>query len=228
MDLFEAFPSLNAVQHQTLSGRSLRLIALSGFVYDEHALYFEISPSQYWGRLPDGDVAVGLGLPKINPDGMVPPHRALMHHLRLHWRCDTTLFAPGYGFLIDEHEGVSVLPHAEIPFMMQMTLPRLGGADMPDALVQAVFLLSIRYFQWKIAKTRVDLVRIERSGFLSFLEYEKWSLQDLRAQRWCEFKVSQPLPEHAFMRPVLALRSLRNLLLSEKINLALVDMLTPN
>ena len=228
MDLFEAFPSLKAIQDQTLSGKRLRLIALSGFVYDEHAFYFEIRPSKFWGRSPNGEVAVGLGLPKVNPDGMVPTHKSLMHHLHNNWRCDTTLFLPGYGFLIDEQDTVSLLPQPDIPFLMQMTLPRLGGADIPDALVQAVFLLPVRRFTWEKANTRADLVRIERSALTTFLENEQWLLEDLRSHRWCDFRVTETLPNNAIIRPVLTLRSMRNLLLSENINLAMLTDLTPN
>ncbi|TFG73721.1 MAG: hypothetical protein E4H27_00270 [Anaerolineales bacterium] len=118
MDLYEAFPSLANIQHEALFERDLRLISISGFVYDEQALYFEISPEKYWGRLPQGNAAIGIGLPKVNPDGHHAPYRTLMEYLRTAWRCDTNLYIPGFALMIDEDRHISLLPEVDSPFML--------------------------------------------------------------------------------------------------------------
>ena len=222
MDLFEAFPSLNDIPHHTLDKKSLRLISISGFVYDDEALYFEISPQKYWGRLPEGKSVIGVGLPKVKPDGMHPPYRVLMQYLRRSWRCDTNLYTPGYAFLMDANSDVSVLSGGDIPFIMQMTRPRLGGANVPDALVQVVFLLPIRHINWITASAQVDLMKISRSGFDAFMAREIWPINELISQSWSDLKVKNVLPQDSVIRLVLTLRSLRELLRAERINLDLL------
>jgi hypothetical protein len=226
MDLYEAFPSLINVQHSSLFKRDLRLISLSGFVYDDDALYFEISPDKYWGRLSQGNSAIGIRLPKVNPDGMHPPYKALMQYLREVWSCDTNLYPPGYALIMDENDQVSLLPDVNSPFMLQMTRPRLGGSIVPDALVQVAFLLPVKRFNWQSARTHVDLVRISRDRFDTFLEQDMWPISDLVSQPWCDLKVHKPLPQDAVARIVLTLRSLRELLRADKIKPNFLDSRT--
>ena len=219
MDLFEAFPSLNTLQHNSLVGRELRLISISGFVYDEQALYFEISPPRYWGRLPDGKAAIGVGLPKIKPDGLNPPHQSLVQYLRNQWRCHATLYPPGYAIIIDENDNVSLHSDTYNPFMIHMTRPRLGGVNVPDALVQAVYLLPVRRFNWQKANTKTDLLKVNREGIAEFFEHEVWECEDLISRSWSELKVVKSLPSDAVFRTVLTLRRLRNLLRNDQIQL---------
>ena len=228
MDLFEAFPSLKDTKHPALDKKILRLISVSGLIYDDEALYFEISPEKYWGRLPEGKSAIGIGLPKIKPDGTPPLYQALMQHLRRNWRCDTNLYPSGYAFLMDDKGSISLLSGSDIPFIMQMTHPRLGGANVPNALVQAVFLLPVRRFNWQNAINRVDLLKITRPGFDAFLAQASWSVKEIISQPWSDFKVKKPLPGDAVVRSVLTLRSIRELLLTDTINLDLLRGSHPN
>jgi len=121
--------------------------------------------------------------------------------------------------MMDENKEVSLLPDVDYPFMLQMTRPRLGGANVPDALVQAVFLLPVKRFHWQTAHTRVDLIKVSRDRFDTFLAHEIWPISDLISQPWCDFKVNRPLPLNADMRIVLTLRNLRELLRADKIKL---------
>ena len=228
MDLFEGFPSLTDIQHPALDKRSLRLISLSGLVYDDEALYFEISPKKYWGRLPEGKSAIGVGMPKVKPDNSHPPYHALMKYLRSYWRCTTNLYPPGYAFLLDANAEISILSGVDIPFILQMTAPRLGGVNIPDALVQVVFLLPVHHFNWQTTLNRVDLMKISRFGFDDFMTREMWPVNDIMSQSWCDMKLKKPLPEDAVIRMILTLRSLRVLLHTDKITLDLLSQSVPN
>jgi hypothetical protein len=229
MDFFDAFPLNTAVESAVLRDKNLRLIALSGFVYDNDAIYFEISPQKFWGRLPTGEFSIGIGLPKVKPDGIHPPHKGLMDHLRKQWRCKTFFHSPGYTFLMDVDNTVSLLQKSNMPFILQLTPPRLGGGTkIPDALVQAVYLLPVEHFNWKNAFSKVDIMRISRAGFDSFLEQEIWSLEHIRSQSWCDLKLNDKLPEESVMRMVLTLRSIRQLLHSKVINLDVLHTSIPN
>ncbi len=228
MDLYEAFPSLANIQHLALFERNLRLISLSGLVYDAQALYFEISPEKYWGRLAGGNAAIGIGLPKVNPNTHQAPHKTLIEYLHTAWHCDTHLYMPGFALMIDEDKRISLLPEVDTPFMLQMTRPRLGGSIMPDALVQVSYLLPIKEFMWDDTHTHVDLLRISRDHLEVFLAQDMWSLSDLSAQPWCDIKTNKPLPQDALTRIVLILRSLRDLLHAENMNLDFLSLQAVN
>jgi hypothetical protein len=228
MDLFKAFPSLRNYHHHTLDKKSLRLISLSGLVYDDEALYFEFSPEKFWGRLPEGKSAIGIGLPKVKPDGILPPQKKLMQYLYRNWRCETNLYPPGYAFIMDQDKNVSIISGMDIPFIMQMTPPKLGGVNIPDALVQVVYLLPIQQFIWHTPLKQVDLLRISRSGFDEFLASEIWLLSDIVSESWSELRVKKPLPQDAVIRMILTLRSLRELLKNDTINLDLLSGMKPS
>ena len=214
MDLFEVFPQLAQAQTRALKGRTLRLIALSGIVYDDQAFYFELSDARFWGRLQQGRVAIGVGAAKIQPGGAFPPHHPLVRYLRRQWRCDVDFFPAGYTYVLSEEREVTVVEQVDVatPYFFVLTPPRLGGAEMPDALVQAVYLMPVR--RWG-GRSRQGLLRIHREALGSFLEPVDWDLGVLQAQTWAKFQHTPALPETARVRPILALRGLRDLLQTE-------------
>ncbi|MBN1246226.1 MAG: hypothetical protein JXC32_01145 [Anaerolineae bacterium] len=210
MDLFEVYPDLAEHGNSALKERTLRLINLTGFVYDDHSFYFELGESRFWGRTPAGDVSIGVGTPKVRPDSKSRPHEAVVRHLRKQWRCHTSLFAPGHSYVLEENGQVHVLREvtAHTPYFLLMTAPRLGGADVPDALVQAVYLLPLT--GGHIGNASVSILRIAREGLTEFLTPESWNLPALQAQPWATLTQNGwPLPERAQLRPVLAVRGLR-------------------
>ncbi|MGC9468085.1 MAG: hypothetical protein ACP5HS_05810 [Anaerolineae bacterium] len=215
MDLFEAYPGLVEVQSAALKGRSLRLISLGGFVYDERHVYFELSKTRHWGRLPDGGVAVGVGTPKVQPDGTYPPHQAIIRHIRKRWRCQVDLLPVGYSYLLDQSGRIEVLSDVEshIPFLFILTDPRLGGAEVPDALVQAVYLLPVSRFRADLVYA--DILRVSREALGRFLGPESWNLAEVADEPWATLLPTQPFPEDARIRPVLALRGLRRMIEAE-------------
>lgn len=213
MDLFEAYPTLQTHSNAALQGRALRLINLTGFVYDDEGFYFELNDPRNWGRLSDGSVAVGIGTPKVKPNDTSPPHKAVVQHLRRHWRFQTNLYAPGHSYILDETGTVHVLPEvaANIPYFLLLTAPRLGGGEMPDALTQAVYLLPVE--KGRMSDARPSILRISREGLEAFLKPESWKLVDLQKQAWATLRQNNhPLPVDALLRPVLALRGLRQLI----------------
>jgi hypothetical protein len=212
MDLFEAYPQLAEKASDKLQSRSLRLIAVSGFIYDENDFYFELGAPRYWGRLPGGQVAIGVGAPKVQPDGTFPPHHAMVRYLRQTWRCRVGLFGAGHSYLLDTENKIDVLHQVEthIPYLFIFTPPRLGGAEVPDALVQAVYLFAIERIQ--ADRAEVNLLRISRDALDAYLEPERWPLAVLQDKPWAAFLTTDPLPTDALLRPVLALRGLRRLL----------------
>jgi hypothetical protein len=218
MDLFKVFPSLNTVQHTALNKRNLRLISVSGLVFDDEALYLEISPAKYWTKLPEGTDVIGIGLPKVEPDDIHPPHQALIQYLRGVWHCETNLYLPGYAVMMDEEKNVSLIPDVEFPFFLHMTKPRLGGSLLPDALVQALFLLPIKTFSWQKTRSRVDLIRIQRDYFSNFMAQEVWSIDNLLIQPWCDYKGNKALPQDGAIRTVLILRGLRELFQADQMD----------
>ena len=216
MDLFEAYPTLATHSNAVLQGRALRLINLTGFVYDVEGFYFELNEPRNWGRLSDGSVAVGIGTPKVKPNNTYPPHKAVVQHLRRQWRFQTNLYAAGHSYILDETGKVHVLPDvaANIPYFLLLTAPRLGGGEMPDALAQAVYLLPVEKGQ--MIDARPSILRISRGSLEAFLKPESWELADLQKQAWATLRQNNhPLPVDARVRPVLALRGLRHLIAAE-------------
>jgi hypothetical protein len=212
LDLFEAYPQLVDHDLQALGERSLRLISVSGFVYDDDSLYFELGQPRHWGRMADGGVSIGVGVPKVQPDGTHPPHQALLRYLRKSWRSQVNLFPTGYSYLLDEAGAVHMMGDvdADLPYFFIFTSPRLGGGEVPDALVQAVYLLPVRRI--RAAAASEGLLRIDRHALQAFIEPESWSMRELIDQPWAEILTTTVYPEDASIRPVLALRGLRALM----------------
>ena len=214
MDLFDAYPELAGRDVSLLRERSLRLIAVAGLVYDDYSFYFELGQPRYWGRLTSGEVSVGVGTAKVQPDGTFPLHHALIRFVRREWRLQVELFPPTHSYLLDESGGIRVLPDVEahIPYFLVFTAPRLGGGEVPDALVQGVHLLPISGVGPKPASAGV--LRVARSALMDFLAPESWRVEDLLAQSWAESNSRDAFPTGAQMRPVLALRGLRSLIMA--------------
>ena len=211
MDLFDAYPQLADRETSVLRSRSLRLIALAGLVYDEEALYFELGQQRHWGRLPTGEAAIGVGTPTVPPDGTFPLHHALTRQIRKSWRCQVELFPAGHSYLVADTGHVEVLQdvQAHLPYILVLTPPRLGGGEVPDALVQAVYLLPVR--KLRTDQVSVSLLRVYRSALSEFLGPESWRLQDIQNQPWAKLFADRPLPTNARLRTVLALRGVRRL-----------------
>ncbi len=228
MNLFDVYPQLNREQTHVLKDRTLCLIALSGLVYDEHAFYFELGESRFWGHLPDGGVVIGVGAAKIQPDATHPPHRAVVRHLRQQWQCEVDLFPAGHAYVLGEDKQVVVLHEVEAmtPYIFILTAPQLGGSEMPDALVQAVYLLPLRRWRGKTGAPRTAraLLQIQRAALNRFLEPVDWALEALLEQPWATLHNAHgtpPLPEAARLRPVLVLRGLQDLLRADAMPLHL-------
>ena len=169
LDLFEVYPQLAEWENEALHHRSLRLIAIAGFVYDEESFYFELGQPRHWGRLPDGGVSIGVSAPKVQPDNVFPPYQALVRHLNKAWRWQVDLFPAGHSYVLDESGKVHVLAGvgAHLPYILVLTPPRLGGAEVPDALVQAVYLLPVKRIRPSVEAG--GLLRVERAALRDFL-----------------------------------------------------------
>lgn len=217
MDLFEVFPQLQDTTTELLHERSLRLIALSGLVYDEQSFYFELGTPRLWGRLAEGRVSIGVSAAKVRPERQSPPYRNLMRHLRRQWHCDVHLYAAGHAFVIGEQQEIAVLDDvaASSPYLFILTPPRLGGSRMPDALVQAVYLMPLE--GWRGSQRPIDLLEVQREALNDFLAPKDWALSALRAAPWATLHVTSTLPDDARVRPVLALRGVQHLLRAEVI-----------
>lgn len=210
MNLFEVFPQLERMHVRALKDRALRLISLSGIVYDDEAFYFELGDERLWGRLPDGGVTIGIGAAKVQPDGTNPPHRSLVRYLRTQWRCDVNFFRAGYAYILNEDKQVVVLEQVDAvtPYFFILTAPQLGGGEMPDALAQAVYLLPVH--RWR-GTARRNLVKVYREALADFLAPRDWDLDALQTQPWVEIHAARTLPKNARLRPILALRGLQHL-----------------
>ncbi len=213
MDLFAIFPHLAASPLPPLHRRKLRLIALAGLVYDDEAFYFELRGERFWVRTPGQPPLIGVGTAQTRPDHLVhAPVTLLQRHLRRTWRCDVTLLTTRHTYILDERHQLSLLTETTpaTPYLLILTPPRLGGAEVPDALVQALYLLPLR--RWRNRwPPRVNLLRIARTALGDFLTPQTWPLTDLLTRPWAALYPAAPLPDTAHLRPVLALRGLRYL-----------------
>jgi hypothetical protein len=211
MDLFQALPDLRDQDHPQLRGRALRLIAAAGLVYDASSLYFELNAPRNWGRRSGGGVVVGVSTPRVRPDDAPVAHRAIIDYVQKEWRFSVDLHPPGFTHLIDEQNHVHVLSNAaaNAPYLLVLTSPLLGGADTPDALVQAAYLLPVRRARAALASS--SLLRVEKTALATFLGEETWRLGELLDQPWVELNGHHRVPLDADLRPVLVVRALQHL-----------------
>ncbi|OQB26237.1 MAG: hypothetical protein BWY10_02241 [Chloroflexi bacterium ADurb.Bin180] len=212
MDLFAAYPQLAGTESPALRGRALRLISVAGLVYDERSYYLELGQSRFWGHLASGGAAIGVGTAKIQPDGTFPLHRGLIRHIQTTWRFRVDLCPASHAYVMDESSGIHVLPDVPVstPHLFVLTPPRLGGGEVPDALVQALYLLPAR----RVGPTpdSTSLLRVNRSALAEFLSAGAWPVRDVLAQPWVELLAPDTPPDDALLQPVLALRALRSLM----------------
>ncbi len=215
MDFFEIFPQLRQETDAALQGRALRLIALAALPYDGEAFYFELRDKRYWVRGPQGMTRIGMGGAQVSADGSRTtarePARALLRHLRDAWhteaRSETVM-----GMVLLEGERCTVLAGPQPPFSagphwLILTPPQLGGGEMPDALVQAVYLLSLRRLPRPLGVP--GIVRVKREALPAFLEAAAWPLAALQAAPWAEVLLRDTLPPNAELQPVLSLRAMQ-------------------
>ncbi len=224
MNVFEVFPQLLREDIAALKGRSLRLIALSAMVCDETSFYFEVSDARMWARTPQGQVSVGVSAAKVRPEGHNAPAQALAHHLRTTWLCEVAPFSAGHAYILDETRQVALLEEtdAALPYLFILTPPQLGGGDdIPDALVQAVYLMPLR--RWRNGQRATGLLKIQREALSDFLAPPNWELSTLQAKSWAEFQLPKALPKDAQIRPVLALRGLQSMMQMDDLRLYLAS-----
>jgi len=196
----------------------VRLISLTGIVYDADNLYFELGEQRNWGRLADGGVAIGVDTPKVRPDDTFPRHQTLIRHIRKQWRLQTDLFPVDHAYVLDEQHEVHVVEDtpANVPYLFVLTRPRLGGGDVPDALAQAVYLLPVAVGHTD--NVRASMLKVAREALIQFLTPESWALDEVRQEPWAVLQAERPLPMTARLRPVLALRGLRHLIGTEAVH----------
>ncbi len=213
MDLFEAYPQLKACTDPVLAGRKVRLISVAALVCDGEACYLEFSAERYWVRDGAGAVHIGVGGVQLAGTPAGEPLRALLAQVRRMWRLQVEYFPTGTLYVL-EGDRYHVLPGATLtepttPLWLQLTPPRLGGGDMPDALAQAVYGLRLRS-PWR-APREAQVLKVTYAGLDAFFAQPTWSIAELRAQPWATFYLARPLPVAAHLRPVLALQGLRQL-----------------
>lgn len=213
MDLFEAYPQLRSCADEMLAGRKLRLIAVAGLVCDDEACYLAFSDERYWVKDSAGAVQIGVGGLQTAGTPSGEPLRTLIAQVRKTWRVTVDYFPTGTLYVL-EGERYTMLPGATLmepttPLWLQLTPPRLGGGDMPDALAQAVYLLRLRS-PWRAPRDAMAL-KLTYAGLDTFLSAPTWRVDELRAQPWVTFYLGRPLPAGASLRPILALQGLRQL-----------------
>jgi len=215
LDLFATFPILAASDSPTLHGRNLRLIGLSALLYDAHAFYFELADPRFWVMPPTvAAPLIGVGGTQCRVPETESPVTALAQHLRQTWRVQAEYFPHGHAYVL-EGAALTQLPGAtlttpNLPYLLILTPPRLGGGnEVPDALVQAIYLLKLH--RAPDAKRLTGLLRIEVTALGEFLAQDTWPLRELLAHPWATLDTPKPLPDAASLRLVLALRGLRAL-----------------
>lgn len=215
MDFFGVFPIFQQSEHPSLKGRELRLLSLSGIAYDEAAYYFELSPRRYWVNPPGGKLTVGVRGAQVRLRAAPgSPLDILLSYIRETWGSEPQ-FLPGGSTYLLESEQYALLPggtwqqQPDAPHIIILTAPRLGGAKMPDALVQAIYFLQLA--EPPVAPQTTGIVRIERESLGDFLAREQWSYRELQVPSWAEVLYADAVPAKANLRPVLAVRGLAKL-----------------
>jgi hypothetical protein len=207
---------------------------------DRAACYFALSERRYWTRTSAGHVHIGVGGVKARLFGRgrsarekfassQPPLQRLTGEIRRAWG-DAMDPAPHQTTFLLEGETLTTLRHhsgdmerghpdrrrGDMPFLLVLTPPRLGGGvEVPDALVQAVYLLQRRASSGDGRASGLRLLKIRQQHLGDFLMRDAWVVQDLLAQPWAELTASRSLLDSGndgvYFRPVLALRGLQRL-----------------
>jgi hypothetical protein len=213
VDFFEVFPQFEDVTDPSLAGRALRLIAVFGIARDDSAYYFEMSRERYWRHLPDGTVAIGVSGAQAQVEDASRPLKPLFRHVRDAWNSEPEFFPAAHTYLVEGERYVVLnggsFAQPTTPHLLVLTPPRLGGGEVPDALVQAVYFLGLRRPPYPLKVP--GLVAVKREALGDFLGREGWPLLQLEAQPWAEVLSSEALAPSSYLRPVLALRAVQRL-----------------
>jgi len=213
VDFFEVFPHLRQEEDPALKGRALRLIGLSGIAYDDKAYYFEVNQPHYWTQVPGGRLTIGVGGIQAQLSSSRQLLKVLFRQVRDVWLTEPQMVPGGCTTLLEgercillsgEHDAGSAMPH-----LLLLTAPQLGGGEVPDALVQVVYLVKLR--KPPHPGQVPGIVRISREALGTFLSQEQWPLADLAREPWVEILAADSLPDAAYLRPVLAVRGLQRL-----------------
>ena len=211
MDLFDAFPSLR--QSPSLEEKKVRLLSVSTIVRDEEAVYFEIRSPRYWGTRDDGTRTVGVGAVggSIAKDESVVDcmHREVKAKLGARARLQLSEQTA----LIDGDEvvdRVSIVPSKKRPSPLMILLypPRLGGPGMPDRV--AVVVLEATLQDAVVPRGVFGVLRVESSALHEFLAEDESAVESVEAHPDLALVVKGDLPEDSVLRPVLAIKALRN------------------
>jgi len=213
LDFFEVFPSLRRHADPSLQGRSLRLLSLAAIAYDDDAYYFELSQPRYWVQTDSDTPTIGVGGAKVRLTQAASPLQVLLDHVRETWRTEPEFLPGNQSYLLEEDRCV-VLSGGDwmeptTPHILILTPPRLGGANTPDALAQAIYFFRLR--QPPRPSRTSGIVQVERDALSTFLDQERWLMIKLLAQSWADVRWADDVPPRAYLRPVLALRGLRRL-----------------
>lgn len=213
MDFFEVFPSLQRHADPSLQGRSLRLLSLAAIAYDDDAYYFELSQPRYWVQTDSDTPTIGVGGVKVRLTRAGSPLQVLLDHVRKSWQAEPVLLPSNRIYLLEE-DRCAVLNGGDwmeptTPHLVILTPPRLGGANTPDALAQAIYFVHLRQPPRPVRTS--GIVQVEREQLSTFLAQERWLMIKLLAQSWADLWQADDVPSKAYLRPVLALRGLRRL-----------------
>ncbi len=204
----------------------------------EAACYFTLSERRYWTRTSAERMKVRIGVGGVKARlfgrGKSAPSRSPLQRLtgeirRLGNVSDARRFEvapiPHKTTFLLEGETLTTLYHppgtegdrsdgVDMPFLLVLTPPRLGGGvEVPDALVQAVYLLQKRGPTRDSQSSGLGPLKILRNHLGTFLARDEWAVEDLLAQPWAELTTPRPAlnSAEAYFRPVLALRGLQRL-----------------
>ena len=216
-DLFDALPPLRRVSHPLLTGRRIRLVGVSGILYDDEALYFEVNKPRFWARRADGTISVGIG----GIGGRVEPGESPLACLRREVQEET-----GVSFHLQLPERTALIHHWEVvewlrvgpsrkppaPYFLNLLPPQLGGANTPDHLAIATFLGRLRGRPRR--EDLFGLLRVARSALESFFSLPEWRLEDMQALPGVKLDLATDLPAGCVLRPVLTARAFRVLWLA--------------
>ncbi|HEY88732.1 MAG TPA: hypothetical protein G4N98_03235 [Thermoflexia bacterium] len=215
MDFFDVFPIFQQAEHSSLKGRFLRLLSLSGVAYTPTAYYFELSPRRYWVNSPGGELTIGVRGAQVRLRAAPgAPLELLLRHIREAWGCEPQFFPGGSTYLLEGEQyallaGGNLRQQPDAPHILILTAPRLGGAQTPDALVQALYFLQLA--EPPTNSQSSGMLRIARDALGDFLAREQWSYQELQEQVWAEMLYTDAVPVTANLRPVLAVRGIAKL-----------------
>ncbi len=213
VDFFAVFPQLRQAETPYLAGRSLRLLSLAALAYDETNYYFELSDERYWVRASDEQTTIGVGGAQTRLTQGQEPLPTLFRYLREAWHSEPEYVPQRHLYLLEGEEAVVLDVGAFLqpatPQLLVLTPPRLGGAEMPDALVQAIYFVRLRTEPYPSGAP--GMLQVERERMERFLAEDRWPIVELLAQPWASLLGAISLPREAYVQPVLALRALRRL-----------------